>query len=263
MLKIHTAQYRYSSSDRLDITVKGQDSIGKVFAPTWDMVSAYKKGKLKAASYTLLYSKLMKKSRKENPEIWKKVLKRKRVTFVCFCKAGSFCHRVLLAEIFDKAGKGKYLGEKVKTELKTIKKNILKVTKGVIVHQVNCQGIMGAGLALQIKQKWPIVFTKYKNKDWELGDVQLVKITETLWLANLAGQNYYGRDKRYTDYRAVQKGFNKLKKRIEKLGYNIPVYVPYKMGCGMAGGDWSIYKDIVKKVYPSIIICKMYREGKE
>ena len=64
MLKIHTAQYRYSSSDRLDITVKGQDPIGRVFAPTWIMVSAYKKGYLKKASYILLYSKLMKKSRK-------------------------------------------------------------------------------------------------------------------------------------------------------------------------------------------------------
>ena len=112
VLKIHTAQYRYSGPDRLDITIKGKDPVGKVFAPTWDMVLAYKKGKFKKDSYVLLYKKLMKKSRKENPEIWKKVLKRKRVTFVCFCKAGAFCHRVLLAEIFEKAGKGKYLGER-------------------------------------------------------------------------------------------------------------------------------------------------------
>jgi len=112
MLKIHTAQYRYSGPNRLDITIKGQDPVGKVFAPTWDMVLAYKKGNLKKASYTLLYSKLMKKSRKENPEIWKKILKKKRITFVCFCKAGTFCHRVLLAEMFGKAGKGRYLGER-------------------------------------------------------------------------------------------------------------------------------------------------------
>lgn len=40
-----TAQYRYSGNDRLDITVKGNDPIGKIFAPTWEMVRLYKEYK--------------------------------------------------------------------------------------------------------------------------------------------------------------------------------------------------------------------------
>ena len=28
----------------------------------------------------------------------------------------------------------------------------------VICHQVNCCGVMGAGLAKQIRDKWPVVF---------------------------------------------------------------------------------------------------------
>jgi len=37
MLTVYTAQYRYSGLDRLDITVKGQDPFGRVFAlhGTW------------------------------------------------------------------------------------------------------------------------------------------------------------------------------------------------------------------------------------
>ena len=31
--------------------------------------------------------------------------------------------------------------------------DILDIEKGIIVHQVNCQGVMGAGLAKQIKSK--------------------------------------------------------------------------------------------------------------
>ena len=36
--KVYTAQYRYSGLHRLDITVKGKDQVGRVFAPSWDMV---------------------------------------------------------------------------------------------------------------------------------------------------------------------------------------------------------------------------------
>ena len=34
--------------------------------------------------------------------------------------------------------------------MKIINGNILDITEGVIVHQVNCKGVMGAGLALQM-----------------------------------------------------------------------------------------------------------------
>lgn len=38
-MDIWTAQYQYPGPHRLDITVKGQDPIGRLFAPTWDMVN--------------------------------------------------------------------------------------------------------------------------------------------------------------------------------------------------------------------------------
>jgi len=41
-MQLWTAQYRYPGPHRLDITVKGRDPIGKMFAPTWDMVKQYK-----------------------------------------------------------------------------------------------------------------------------------------------------------------------------------------------------------------------------
>jgi hypothetical protein len=43
-------------------------------------------------------------------------LQRDRLVLVCFCKAGDFCHRVILAGIMEKAAerfgmKAEYLGE--------------------------------------------------------------------------------------------------------------------------------------------------------
>lgn len=37
--------------------------------------------------------------------------------------------------------------------VKYIKGDILNVTEGIIVQQVNCKGVMGAGLAKQIRDK--------------------------------------------------------------------------------------------------------------
>ena len=40
--------------------------------------------------------------------------------------------------------------------------NILNCSENIIVHQTNCLGVMGAGLALQLRKKYPIIFDKYK-----------------------------------------------------------------------------------------------------
>jgi O-acetyl-ADP-ribose deacetylase (regulator of RNase III) len=52
-----------------------------------------------------------------------------------------------------------------KTKLKTtvVDGDLLDQKTDVIAHQVNCLGVMGAGVALQIKNKWPEVYEGYKN----------------------------------------------------------------------------------------------------
>ena len=42
MLEVWAAQYRYSRPNRLDITAKSKDPLGKYFAPTWDVILRYK-----------------------------------------------------------------------------------------------------------------------------------------------------------------------------------------------------------------------------
>jgi O-acetyl-ADP-ribose deacetylase (regulator of RNase III) len=56
---------------------------------------------------------------------------------------------------------------------KTLNKNILEVTVGLICHQTNCFGAFG-GLAGAIGAKWPIVKKEYSdtilqnNERWKL-----------------------------------------------------------------------------------------------
>ncbi len=39
--------------------------------------------------------------------------------------------------------------------------SVLDAKENIIGHQVNCIGVMGAGLALQIKNKYSMVFEEY------------------------------------------------------------------------------------------------------
>lgn len=107
MLEISTSQIRYSGKDRLDITVKSGD---KTFAPTWDMVMGHKNGVISDEEYTQKYIELMRKSLKNNRSRWLEVMNMEKVVFCCYCKKGKFCHRILLAKMFEKNG-ANYVGE--------------------------------------------------------------------------------------------------------------------------------------------------------
>ena len=39
--------------------------------------------------------------------------------------------------------------------------NLLESGCDIICHQVNCQKVMGSGIAKQIREKWPIVYYDY------------------------------------------------------------------------------------------------------
>ena len=102
-----TAQYRYPGPHRLDITVKGQDPVGRLFAPRWDMVTTYKDSKRTDADklvYIQQYHVLILDVIKKHPKEWEALLARKYLVLVCFCKAGEFCHRHLLLHYLREYG---------------------------------------------------------------------------------------------------------------------------------------------------------------
>jgi len=140
--------------------------------------------------------------------------------------------------------------------------NILNVKHGIICHQVNCMGKMGAGLALDIRKKWPVVYNDYieafKEGKLFLGNVIISNITDShLYVASLCGQYYYGYNRRtkYTVYTAIRSSLKKIKKISTNKG--LTVYIPKNMGCGLADGNWSIiYKIINEEISNAIIVRK-------
>ena len=142
--------------------------------------------------------------------------------------------------------------------------NILEVKSGIICHQVNCIGAMGAGLALQIKNKWPVVFKNYKEecklhaKDPTrlLGKVQDTFISENLVIANCFGQVYPGRNGVMTNYDAWDEILDKLNDICNF--FSLELHFPYMVGCGLAGGDWNTILGKIKAKFGSPSSTKVF-----
>ena len=105
MVKVFTGVlWRWKGPYGLDVTVKGQDPLGKFFAPTWDIVMGHKKGLISDAKYTSVYHDLMLKSYRDHRDVWENLLAREYLVLLCYCRPGKFCHRHILAEYLGKLG---------------------------------------------------------------------------------------------------------------------------------------------------------------
>jgi O-acetyl-ADP-ribose deacetylase (regulator of RNase III) len=135
--------------------------------------------------------------------------------------------------------------------IKIVKGNLLNAEEKYVIHQVNCQGVMGSGVAKSIKNKWYEAFEDYKtlcdrNKRLKLctsellGYAQFVQV-EDKTIINLFGQDRYGLDKRHTNYIALVEGMIDI---FERVDGNIAM--PYKMGCDRGGADWNKFYNVLE-----------------
>lgn len=127
--------------------------------------------------------------------------------------------------------------------------NIFTSTADILCHQVNCQGKMGAGLAKQIRERYPHVYQRYvqicqTNYGHTLGRIMLDKVSSTRTICSMFAQEYYGRDRRYTDYDAFRKCLKCLAKHTPVTH---TIALPHSIGCGLAGGDWNIILPIIEE----------------
>ena len=125
------------------------------------------------------------------------------------------------------------------------KRNILTVTRGVIVHQVNCQNRIGRGISGEIIKKYPLVETAYhaicelKTPAELLGTWQGVNVTGSLTIVNCFTQLDYGNPARtgriYTDVKKLAAALADICCTYK----DNEIWIPEKIGCGLGGADWS------------------------
>lgn len=140
--------------------------------------------------------------------------------------------------------------------MKIVSQSILTHTEGVIAHGVNCCGVIGKGVALSIREAYPIVAKQYFAQFYKkvqpelLGTVQLVQINEQLDVANLFIQVFYGRTLRcynnspqQLDYGALDKCLDRVFDLAKGMGRTLGLS---KIGCGLAGGNFGIVESFIR-----------------
>lgn len=149
--------------------------------------------------------------------------------------------------------------------LKIMEGDILLAHEAAICHQVNCQNVMGAGVAKALYTKWPEIKREYhefcsgqRPRDL-LGKIQIVELSEfpagNKVVINVFGQLTFGHDKIcYTRYDALAKAFEE----INRICAFKTIAFPYGFGCGLAGGDWAtIEKLMLKYLYNVDVVIYM------
>ena len=135
-----------------------------------------------------------------------------------------------------------------------IKGDLLKAEETFIAHQVNCKGVMGAGVAKQIKNKLlaPIEFEKYRNICLNSSPEELLngtilahcvkeKTGQNQYVVDLFGENTPTGKGLDTNYEALYKALKTLKGFMisVKAPLEKSIAIPGYLGCGLAGGDWE------------------------
>lgn len=141
--------------------------------------------------------------------------------------------------------------------IKEIQGNLVESQADVLAHQVNCKGVMGAGVAKTIRNElltkeqyysYQKVCRKVKAADL-LGNNQYFKVCQgEKYICNMFAENIPTGKYLDTDYNALRKCLEALHFYAKVNGF--AVAIPGYLGCGLAGGDWDyVYSQIIVPIF--------------
>lgn len=125
--------------------------------------------------------------------------------------------------------------------------NLLDSKEKYIAHQANCVTTNSAGIAKLIFDKFPHsdVYSNRTSPDTP-GSIKVMgNGNSERYVINMFSQYYPGKSK-YIDSEldgilARQKYFHRSLQRIAKIENIESIALPWRIGCGLGGGDWEWY----------------------
>jgi len=143
--------------------------------------------------------------------------------------------------------------------LRIIQGDIIEAEEPLIIHQVNCQDVMGSGVARALYEKWPEVKKSYHEFcskipiEDRLGSCD-VAIGGDKYVINAFSQFTFGTSGQHTDYSAVRNCFLLAKVLMHHVGIDT-IAIPYNYGCGLGGGDWSVIEGLIEEIFGDSAVC--------
>lgn len=116
----------------------------------------------------------------------------------------------------------------------------------ILVNTVNCKGVMGAGIALAFKTRYPEMFQDYQRK-CKAGRIKPGGIDE--WIDSWTGKtivNFATKDhwRKPSQYEYIEDGLIALHQYLKSRG-KVRVALP-ALGAGHGGLDWARVKQMIE-----------------
>ena len=145
--------------------------------------------------------------------------------------------------------------------IKLIQGDLLKqLDVDVIVNTVNCVGVMGKGIALQFKKKWPENYKLYakacKDKQVSIGKMFVYDagaLATPKYIINFPTKDHW-RGNSKVEY--ITTGLVDLIHQIKELQIKSIAIPP--LGCGNGGLEWDVVKDLIYKAFEEIPNVEVY-----
>jgi uracil-DNA glycosylase len=149
--------------------------------------------------------------------------------------------------------------------------DILKSDAQLVVHQCFCMAKRknAKGLAKKIFEKYPysnVYCNRIESSTPGTIDVRGSKKHKERWICAIYGQYHPGKSSEKEDdtEKNRRKWFKSGLNRIGKIKNLRSIAFPYKIGCGLAGGDWSKYEKMIvdfSELHPDVNICIISNEA--
>jgi O-acetyl-ADP-ribose deacetylase (regulator of RNase III) len=120
-----------------------------------------------------------------------------------------------------------------------------------LAHGCNCQGAMGAGIAVEFRRRYPAMYAEYRRRckaiprQFNVGDVFLWKSESQPWVLNLATQEHY-RGMRAT-YAGVEQALTAMRALADAEGIR-GIGLP-RLGAGHGGLAWGSVRASIERVF--------------
>ena len=134
------------------------------------------------------------------------------------------------------------------------KGDLLKSDAEALVNTVNCVGVMGRGIALQFKKKFPDNFAAYKRacdaNELTLGNVLVFDTGEMFnprYIINFPTKNHWRAKSRIED---IATGLEALVRAVNDRKISSIAIPP--LGCGLGGLDWADVRPMIVRAFEEL-----------
>lgn len=122
--------------------------------------------------------------------------------------------------------------------IRFVEGDLLKSGADALVNAINTEGRMGKGIALQFRQKYPLMFAAYQaacgRRDIQIGTIWPYRDASGVWIFGFPTKTHWLPPSRI-EY--IERAMPDLIAQVERLGIR-SIAIP-RLGCGSGGLKWE------------------------